>query len=87
MGRRRLRTRRIWSSNNFSEADVDALINRTAATRGVAVESLAQYRGMLVGGIVQALDAKARDAWARNQAYIALGNLLTSAAMLGRNTS
>ena len=68
---------------NFSEADVDALINRTAATRGVAVESLAQYRGMLVGGIVQALDEKARDAWARNQAYIALGNLLTSAAMLG----
>src|SRR5436853_5854006 len=37
---------------NFSEADVDALINRTAATRGVAVESLAQYRGMLVGAIV-----------------------------------
>ena len=68
---------------NFSETDVDALINRTAATRGVAVESLAQYRGMLVGGIVQALDEKAREGWARNQAYIALGNLLTSAAMLG----
>jgi nitroreductase len=68
---------------NFSEADVDAFINRTAAARGVPVESLAQYRGMLVGGIVQALDEKARDAWARNQAYIALGNLLTSAAMLG----
>jgi len=68
---------------NFSEADVDALINRTAAARGVAPESLAQYRGMLVGGIVQALDEKARDAWARNQAYIALGNLLTSAALLG----
>lgn len=68
---------------NFSEADVDALINRTAATRGVAVESLAQYRGMLVGGIVQAMDEKARDAWARNQAYIALGNLLTTAALLG----
>ena len=68
---------------NFSEADVDAFINRTAATRGIAVESLAQYRGMLVGGIVQAMDEKARDAWARNQAYIALGNLLTSAALLG----
>ena len=68
---------------NFSETDLDALINRTAATRGVAVQSLAQYRGMPVGGIVQALDEKARDAWARNQAYIALGNLLTSAAMLG----
>src|SRR6266436_3679676 len=71
------------AKQNFSEADVDALINRTATTRGVTVESLAQYRGMLVGGIVQALDDKARDAWARNQAYIALGNLLTSAALLG----
>jgi len=38
---------------------------------------------MLVGGIVKAMDEKARDAWARNQAYIALGNLLTSAALLG----
>jgi nitroreductase len=27
--------------------------------------------------------SQARDAWARNQAYIALGNLLTSAALLG----
>jgi len=71
------------AKQNFGEADVDALINRTAATRGVTAESLAQYRGMLVGGIVQAQDEKARDAWARNQAYIALGNLLTSAALLG----
>jgi len=71
------------AKKNFSEADVDAFISHTAATRGVPVESLAQYRGVLVGGIVQAMDEPARDAWARNQAYIALGNLLTSSAMLG----
>jgi nitroreductase len=71
------------AKKNFSEADVDAFINHTASARGVPVESLAQYRGMLVGGIVQALDEPARDAWARNQAYIALGNFLTSAALLG----
>ena len=40
-------------------------------------------RAMLVGGIVQSMDEKSRAAWARNQAYIALGNLLTSAALLG----
>jgi nitroreductase len=68
---------------NFNEIDVDAFITRTATTRGVSVESLAPFRGMLVGGIVQSMDEKARDAWARNQAYIALGNLLTSAALLG----
>ena len=71
------------AKKNFSEADVDAFIGHTAATRGVPVESLAQYRGMLVGGIVQAMDEQGRNAWARNQAYIALGNLLTSAALLG----
>jgi nitroreductase len=71
------------SKKNFNESDVDAFIHRTAATRGVSVESLATFRGMLVGGIVQSMDEKARDAWARNQAYIALGNLLTSAALLG----
>src|SRR5260370_12801148 len=38
---------------------------------------------MVVGGIVKSMDEAARDAWARNQAYIALGNLLTSAALLG----
>src|SRR4051812_34061635 len=68
------------AKRNFSEADVDLFINHIAAVRGVSVESLAPFRGMLVGGIVQSMDASARDAWARNQAYIALGNLLTSAA-------
>jgi nitroreductase len=71
------------SKRNFGEADVDAFIKHTAATRGVSAESLAPFRGMLVGGIVQSMDEKARDAWARNQAYIALGNFLTSAALLG----
>jgi nitroreductase len=71
------------AKKNFSEADVDAFINHTASARGVPVESLAPFRGMLVGGIVQAMDEPARNAWARNQAYIALGNFLTSAALLG----
>ena len=71
------------AKKNFSEADVDAFINHTAVTRGVSAESLAPFRGMLVGGIVQSMDEKARDAWARNQVYIALGNFLTSAALLG----
>jgi nitroreductase len=71
------------AKKNFNEADVDAFIQHIAATRGVSVESLAPYRNALVGGIVQSMDEKARDAWARNQAYIALGNFLTSAALLG----
>jgi nitroreductase len=71
------------AKKNFSEVDVEAFISRTAGARGVSVESLAPLRDMLVGGIVKSMDDPARDAWARNQAYIALGNLLTSAALLG----
>ena len=56
------------SKTNFSEADVDAFIQHTATTRGVSVESLAPFRGMLVGGIVQSMDEKSRDAWARRSA-------------------
>ncbi len=63
------------AKKNFSEADVDAFIAHTAETRGVSLESLAPFRNMLVGGIVQSQDEEARDAWARNQTYIALGNL------------
>lgn len=71
------------SKNNFSEADVDAHIKHVAEVQGAPIEALAPLRGMLVGGIVKAQDETARNAWARNQAYIALGNFLTSAALLG----
>jgi nitroreductase len=70
------------SKNNFSEADVDAHIQNIAKIQGTPVETLAQLRGMLVGGIVASKDGTVRDAWARNQVYIALGNLLASAALL-----
>ena len=71
------------SKNNFSEADVDAHVRHVAEVRGAPIEALAPLRNMLVGGIVQSQDETARNAWARNQAFIALGNLLTSAALLG----
>lgn len=71
------------SKNNFSEADVDAHIQCVAGVQGATTEALAPLRNMLVGGIVKGMDDPTRNAWARNQAYIALGNLLTSAALLG----
>jgi nitroreductase len=71
------------SRTNLGESDLDALLQRTAAVRGVAVEGLAGLRTMLAGSLLQGMDAAGRSAWARNQAYIALGNLLTAAALLG----
>jgi nitroreductase len=71
------------AKNNFGEADVDAHLQNVAKTQGAPIEALAPLRAMFLRGIVQGLDETARNAWARNQAYIALGNLLTSAALLG----
>jgi len=73
----------LAAKNNFGEGDVDAHLKRTADVRGIPIESLAQFRAMLVGGIVNSMDASARQAWAARQVTIALGGLLTSAALLG----
>jgi nitroreductase len=69
--------------SNLGEADLDAHVTRAAEVRGVAVEEMAGLRDRLVGSLIQGMDAAKRAGWARNQLYIALGNLLTSAAMLG----
>ncbi len=71
---------------DVTEADVDAHIKNISATTGAPIEALAQLRGMLLGSVVQHMDVATRQAWARNQAYIALGNFLTSAAILGIDT-
>lgn len=67
----------------MSENDVDQWIERLAEVRKVPAESLTSYRGMMVGDIVHGSRGKASHEWAVRQAYIALGNLMTCAAVLG----
>jgi len=67
----------------FGEADVDAHVQKTATVRGIPAGSLAGFRHMLVGGIVNAKDPATRLGWAARQSYLALGTLLTGAALLG----
>jgi nitroreductase len=69
--------------NELSEADVEKYIGRIAEVRGVPRESLNGFRDMMVGAIIKGMDASQRKAWATRQAYIALGNFLNSAALLG----
>jgi len=68
---------------NLGEADVDAHVAKVAKVKGVPVEDLAPLKAMAMGGIVCGKSDEERRAWAFNQTYIALGNLLTSAALLG----
>jgi nitroreductase len=68
---------------NLTEADIDAYLNRIAEVRGVTRASLSGLRDMLLGSIIRGMDDAARQAWAARQVYIALGNFLNSAALLG----
>ncbi len=68
---------------NLSEADVEAYLRRMAEVRQIPVGSLDGLRQMAVGSIVHGLTPDQRRTWAVNQTYLALGNLITSAALLG----
>jgi nitroreductase len=67
----------------MKEADVDKLIKRTTDLRKLPADALNGYRGMMVADVVNGLRSKKAHEWAARQAYIALGNLMTSAAFLG----
>lgn len=67
-------------------ADVDHYLARVAEVRGVAVESLAFFKKLLVSDIVEGPRSKWQHEWATRQAYIALGNFMTSAAVVGIDT-
>ena len=68
---------------SVTEAEIDTFIARIARTRGVTPESLASYRGMMTGMLLSDGFKPLVPHWTARQAYIALGNLLTSAALLG----
>jgi nitroreductase len=71
---------------NLSTTDVDRFVNRTAAVRNVTPESLSSYRNLMVGDVIHGPRSFTVNEWATRQAYIALGNFMTSAALLGVDT-
>lgn len=68
-----------------SEADVDKLLQATAAARGIPPERLDGYRKVILGDIQGARRAMIQE-WTARQCYIALGNFMTSAAAVGVDT-
>jgi nitroreductase len=67
----------------ITEADVDKLIRRTVEIRKLPSDALNAYRGMMLGDLVHGPRGKTAHEWATRQTYIALGNLMTCAAVLG----
>ena len=71
---------------DMGAAHIAHYVDRIAQVRRVARESLEGFEGMMVGSLVNNPKAAGIDNWAARQAYIALGNFMTSAALLGVDT-
>lgn len=67
-------------------AFVEKYIDCIASVRGVAKDTLNGYRGFMLGSIDKARAAGTLDTWQTHQIYIALGQFMTSAALLGIDT-
>jgi nitroreductase len=68
---------------DMQAADVDRYMERIAQVRQVAIESLDGFSNTIKGFLNGAIDV---ENWATRQVYIALGELMTSAALLGIDT-
>jgi nitroreductase len=71
---------------NLTAEDVDRFMSRTAELRGGTVDAMAGYRNLIVSDLVDGARSFSINQWSTRQAYIALGNFMTSAALLGVDT-
>ena len=72
----------LTARTDLNSADIDAWMNCMAEAQGGSLEAVAPLRGM-IEGFAQAMSHEARHAWNTRQVYIALGQLMASAALLG----
>lgn len=72
----------ICIQDNITDTDVDMLFNNTQSIRNTPQYILDPYRKNLKD-MMQRMTIKERQQWSINQAYIALGNLMTVCAVEG----
>ena len=72
--------------NPLTADDVERHLDRIAAVREVPRASLEPYRQMMLGSLRKAEASGFLNEWSARQAYIALGNFMTCAALLGIDT-
>jgi len=71
----------LTAMKDVEQDDVEIFINDIHSKRGGELADLDAYKGMMTG-FLSAMDTNAKHAWSKNQVYIALGQLMTTAAML-----
>lgn len=70
----------LCRKTDITPSDVDTYIQHIATTRNTPAEALAGYAQMMKGYIAN-MDESQRASWMEKQVYIALGSLLTAAAV------
>lgn len=72
----------LTARTDLGQADIDAWISRLAEVNGKPAGDFEMLRGMIVG-FNEAMSSSQRHEWNKRQVYIALGQLMASAAVLG----
>jgi len=76
----------LLSQRSIGAADAERLIQATAAARSIEASSLDGYRNMIQIDLIDGPRHQIIERWSSNQVYIALGNLMTAAALLSIDT-
>lgn len=71
---------------HIDENYIQSFIDSLATSRGVASETLEGYKKVMIGDLVTGSRSKWIKEWAARQTYIALGNFMTAAALIGVDT-
>ncbi|MFM9000736.1 MAG: NAD(P)H-dependent oxidoreductase [Opitutia bacterium] len=71
---------------SVTEADVQAFYDQLVSERRADPAKLEPYRQMMVQNVAQGMSAERQREWAARQVYIALGQFMTAAAVLGVDT-
>ena len=72
----------LTTRTDLTQDDIDAWIKRMAEVQGCPKENFDPLAGM-IQGFTSSMSSEVRRAWNSRQVYIALGQLMTTAAMLG----
>jgi nitroreductase len=75
----------LATRTDLTQNDIDKWISRLAEIQETPLENLAGYAGM-ISSFTGAMSIAEKQAWNTRQVYIALGQLMTSAALLGIDT-
>lgn len=76
----------LLGKKNLGVADVERYFQRTVELRGGKLEDHQGYRDIILGSLEGARAKGYLDVWQSRQVYIALGEFMTAAALLGVDT-